>query len=133
MPVRTGFPRTTHKWLKPLYDALDASFGYVVPSGASGIANALWSGKGVPLLQLGNASGMVSLYGASGIAGQLATGTNGSFNATSFGASGFGATGLGASGFYTFASRFSENGGSGTFYTLGDLVTQLKNLGAIKQ
>lgn len=130
MPVRSGFPRTTHQWLKPLYDALDASFGYIVPSGASGIPNAVWVGRGVPQTQIGTATGVIGLFGVTGIA-PIATGGNGILSATYLGASGFASTGVGASGLYTHLARFADNGGSGTPYTHGDLVSILKQLRAI--
>lgn len=139
MPVRTGFPRTTHQWLKPLYDALDVAFDYTVPSGASGIANAVGLGGGVPVTILGNATGVVGVYGYSGLA-QLATGGNGILSATYLGASGFGSTlitasglALSASGISPFLARFADNGGSGTPYTHGDVVSALKRLGALPQ
>lgn len=131
MPVRTGFPRTTHKWLKPLYDALDSAFGYVIPSGASGVPNAFWGGKGVQITQLGNATGLVGLYGFSGIA-QVATGGLFLTAGSALGASGFQATGIGSSGLYTHLANAAFNGGSGTPYTITDIVAELKNLGALK-
>lgn len=120
MPFRSGVPRTTHKWLAPLYNYLDSVLSSVVPSGGSGIANAAWVGKGVPITQLGNASGLVGNYGSSGIAGQLATGTAG--------ITGFTGLAAGASG----PANWWFNGGSGAFYTIGDVVTALKNNGTLK-
>lgn len=116
MPFRTEVPRTTHTWLKPLYDYLDAFLYGTVPSGASGIANGIWLGKGVPITQVGNASGLVGLYGATGVAGQLATGTLAPAAGSVTGGSG----------------NLWYNGGSGAYYTPGDVVTALKNLGALK-
>lgn len=51
-----SMPRTTHKWLQPLYDALD--------------------GRGIRQPQIGSPTGTVGIYGATGIA-QLASGTAG--------------------------------------------------------
>ena len=108
-----GRARTTHTWLKPLYDLLE--------------------GKTSASLSIGSSTGIVGLYGSSGLAVQLATGTNGLFNnATSFGASGFGATGIGGSGLYVHLGRASYNGGTGNFYTSNDIVTALKNVGILK-
>lgn len=139
MPVRTGVPRTTHTWLKPLYDALDAALGFIVPSGASGIPNAAWFGRGVPQVQIGNATGVIGMYGATGIT-QLATGGNLILSATYLGTSGFGATliaasgvALSASGMAPFLARFADNGGSGTPYTHGDVVSMLKRAGIAPQ
>ncbi len=130
MPVRTGFPRTTHRWLQPFYDALDDSLGYVVTSGVSGVANAVWLGRGVSLTMIGNSTGVIGFYGATGIA-QVATGGNGILSATYLGASGFVSTGMGNSGLYVHLARFADNGGSGTPYTFSDVVRQLKNMGAL--
>lgn len=134
MPLRTRFPATTHQWLKPLYTALNNSFGYVVPSGASGIPNALWLGIGVPLTQVGNSTGVVGLYGFSGLPqiGILANGggVTGGSNLWS-GSSGILATGIGASGFLQTLSQIGFNGGTGTLYSLNDIVRQLKNMGAL--
>ena len=137
MPVRTGVPRTTHQWLKPLYDALDRALGYIVPSGASGIPNAAWLGRGMAVTQVGNATGVVGLYGFSGLA-QVATGGNGVLSATYLGTSGFGATliaasgvALSASGMAIFLARFADNGGSGTPYVYSDVVGALKRAGIL--
>jgi hypothetical protein len=136
MPVRTGVPRTTHKWLGPLYDALDDVLGYTVPSGASGIANGAWLGRGVAITQVGNATGVVGFYGATGIAPISAA--SGLLSMTYLGASGFGFTfispsgqGLSSSGLAHFLARAAWNGGSGTIYTVNDVVLQLKNMGIL--
>src|SRR4051794_23473961 len=101
MPVRTGLPKTTHTWLQPLYAALDKTLGYIVPSGASGIANATWVGRNTQLTQVGAATGIVGLYGYSGLPqiGILANGggVTGGSNLWS-GSSGILATGIGGSG-----------------------------------
>lgn len=97
--------RTTHTWLKPVYDSLD----------------------GVSRYPFGVATSVHGFYGGTGIA-RIATGGNGILSATYLGASGFISTGLGASGLYTHLARFADNGGSGTPYTFGDVVTQLKNM-----
>lgn len=132
MPVRTGVPRVTHQWLKPVLDYIDQMASVTVPSGASGIANGVWIGKTVPTTQISNATGVAGFFGFTGI-GPIATGGNGVLSATALGASGFPATGLGASGFYTSLANAALNGGSGTPYTLNDIVVQLKNLGILKQ
>lgn len=131
MPVRTTVPRTTHQWLKNLYTYIDLILSEVVPSGASGIANAAWYGKGVPQVQIGNATGAIGFYGFTGIA-QIATGGNGILAATAMGPSGLPGTGLGASGFYTQLANAAFNGGTGNAYTINDLVTELKNAGLLK-
>lgn len=112
-----GLPRTTHRWLQPLYDALD--------------------GRGTRQPQIGSSTGTIGLYGATGIA-QIATGGAGILSATYMGASGFGATliaasgvALSASGLAIFLARYGDNGGSGTPYTFGDVVCQLKNAGML--
>ncbi len=51
-----SLPRTTHRWLQPLYDALD--------------------GRGTRQPQIGTSTGTVGLYGATGV-GRIATGTAG--------------------------------------------------------
>lgn len=127
MPFRSGVPRTTHTWLKPLYDYLDDGVVSVVPSGASGIANAAWLGSNVPISQVGNASGTVGFYGGTGIA-KIASAGLFVTSASALGASGMQATGLGESGLYTHLARAAWNGGSGTAYTIHDLVAQLKNM-----
>lgn len=107
-----SLPRTTHPWIQPFYDALE--------------------GRGIRQPQIGSPTGTVGLYGATGIL-PIATGGNLILGATFVGASGFGATGVGASGLYTHLARFADNGGSGTPYTHGDVVSALKRLGAIPQ
>ena len=92
-----AFPRTTQTWLKPLYDALD--------------------GRGVRQPVMGSSTGTIGMYGTTGIAGRLATGTAG---ITAW-------TGAGAS-----AGLLWFNGGSGAFYTIGDVVVALKNMGVLK-
>lgn len=131
MPFRVGAPRTTHQWLKPLYDYLDGLGSLITPSGASGIANAYWVGKSVPQTQIGNATGVVGLYGFTGLA-QIATGGLFTTAGSALGASGFQATGIGASGLYTHLANAAFNGGSGTPYTITDIVAELKNIGALK-
>jgi hypothetical protein len=107
-----AIPRTTHPWLQPFYDCLQ--------------------GKGSSVLNIGSSTGILGLYGASGFA-RVATGGNGILSATYIGASGFASTGLGASGLYVHLARFADNGGSGTPYTLSDIVRQMKNMGALPQ
>mgnify|MGYP001617672177 CR=1 FL=1 len=116
-------PRTTHTWLAPLYDYLDDSLGGGADSATLGLTD--------PTTRIGNATGVIGMYGTSGIA-QIATGSAGILSATYIGASGFASTGVGASGLYTHLARYADNGGSGTPYTVGDIVTQLKNLGILK-
>ena len=132
MPVRSKFPRTSagHTWLKPFFDALDKSLGYVVPSGASGIPNAAWLGVGVPQLQVGNATGVVGFFGATGIA-PVATGGLTFATPTNLSVSGIAATGMANSGLYFHVGRMGFDGGSGTIYTVNDVVVQLKNLGIL--
>lgn len=113
MPLRTGVPRTTHTWLKALYNYLDLEIAGIYPSGASGIPNATWVGKGVAAVQIGNASGIIGLYGSTGLARP---------------------TGLGATAGTTGLSGFDlrSNGGTGTqFYSLNDLVAIMKSRGDI--
>lgn len=117
MPQRTTIPRPSHSWLKPAFDYLDKGISVTYPSGASGIPNAVTIGAAVPQARVGNASGIVGLYGASGAA-QIATGTAGTTGFTGVGA---------ASG-----AAWWFNGGSGAYYTVGDIVTQLKNMGVLK-
>ena len=108
-----GRARTTHTWLKPLYDVLE--------------------GKSSASLSLGSSTGIIGLYGSSGVAARLASGTAGTYlQPTSIGASGFHATGLGASGLFAFLNKVAYNGGSGNYYTADDLVTALKNVGILK-
>lgn len=128
MPVRTTVPRTTHTWLKNLYDYLDRGVLVTVPSGASGIANGAWLGKFVPITQIGNASGVAAFYGATGVA-QISSG--GLLGATNLGVSGLAATGMGASGLYVHLGRAGFNGATGTVYTIDDMVVQLKNMGIL--
>lgn len=130
MPLRTRVPRSTHQWLRPVFDYIDAGPMVVYPSGASGIPNAVWAGDNTQITQIGNSTGVVGFYGFTGIA-PIATGGNGIFAATNLGASGLAATGMGASGLYVHLGRAAFNGGSGTPYSLNDLVVQLKNLGII--
>lgn len=131
MPFRAGVPRTTHTWLKPLYDYLDAVLYGVVPSGASGIANAIWLGKGVPITQLGNASGVLGAYGFTGLPQLPTGGANIASVATYMGASGFGNTGLGLSGLNAYLAK-AVYGSTGTLYSGNDLVDALKNAGVLK-
>lgn len=112
-------PRSTHGYLQPFFDAID--------------------GRGTRQPQIGSPSGTVGLYGATGIL-PVATGGNLILSATYLGASGYGATfispsgqGLSASGLATFLARFADNGGSGTPYTHGDVVSALKRLGVVPQ
>lgn len=95
-----GVPITTHQWLRPLYNALNGRSA---------------SPTGVAYTQLGSATGLLGVYGATG-GRQISTGTN------SIGA----ATGLGNSGGLWF------NGGSGAYYTQNDVVLALKVMGVIK-
>lgn len=130
-------PRPTHQWLAPLFTYLDKTVEGTTPSGASGIPNGAWLGRQVSTVQVGNATGIVGLYGFSGLA-QIATGGAGILSATYLGASGFGATNLTASGWAVsgsglaiFLGRFADNGGSGTPYTFSDAISALKRLGAL--
>lgn len=130
MPLRFGVPRTTHQWLKPLYNYIDNGVKTTVPSGASGIANATWLGSNVIVSQVGNATGLVGFYGATGYTQiQASTGIN--LGATSAGVSGVAATGLGASGLFYSLARAAFNGATGTVYTINDIVVQLKNMGIL--
>lgn len=90
------FPRSTHQWLRHVYAALN----------------------GRTYLSLGSPTGAIGLYGATGTAGQLATGTAGIT----------GWTGAGSS----TVSQIWFNGGTGTFYTISDLVLMGKNAGLLK-
>ena len=75
-------------------------------------------GRGIRQPQIGSATGTVGLYGATGVA-QLPTGTAGTTGITGMGQNtGFNAIWL--------------NGGSGSYYTLSDMVTALKNVGILK-
>ncbi len=107
-----SIPRTTHPWLKPFYDMME--------------------GKGTRQPQIGSSTGTIGMYGVTGIAPRLATGGL-NLSATFLGASGFASTGIGASGLYTHLARFAAHGGTGTPYTLDDLVRSLKNLTIIPQ
>lgn len=129
MPRSTGCPKTTHQWLKPLYTYLDNVIFGVVPSGASGIPNAAWYGKGVPIAQFGNATGVIGFLGNTGLP-PVATGGNLGLLATALGVSGT-ATGVGASGFYYHLGKAGFNGGTGTVYTVNDLVAMAKNFGML--
>lgn len=124
-----SFPRTTHQWLAPLYGHLERAVDFGAPSGYSGLQGVHF-GKGTPITQVGNATGVVGFFGNTGIA-PIATGGNGILSATYLGASGFASTGVGNSGLYTHLARFADNGGSGTPFTHGDIVRQLKNLGIL--
>ncbi len=119
----------TYGWLGPIYDAMDAAFRVMTPSGASGIPNAVWFAKDVPRAQVGAATGAVGLYGFTGI-NRIATGGAGLLTATYLGASGFAATGAGNSGLANFLGR-AAFGSTGTLYTLNDVVDQLKNQGSL--
>jgi hypothetical protein len=99
------------------------------PSGYSGAQGSAF-GANVPIARIGNATGVVGFFGNTGIA-PIATGGNGLFSATILGVSGPPATGIGNSGLYYHLARAAYNGGSGTPYTLNDLVLQLKNLGIV--
>ena len=96
--------RTTHTWLKGVFDVLD----------------------GVSTRGMGVSTSLHSFYGGSGIA-RLATGTNGLFTATGAGASGLAATGMAASGLFTYLGR-AVYGSTGTLYSTNDVVDQLKNM-----
>lgn len=91
--------RTTHTWLKPVWDNLD----------------------GLTSRPLGVPTSIHGLYGQTGIA-QLSTGTAGITGFTGGGV-------VGASGFNTLW----VNGGSGSWYTVSDIVTALKNVGILKR
>ncbi len=95
-------------------DALGRVFS---TTGASGAAHAVWLASDARTAQLGSPTGNLGLYGASG-GPQLATGTAGITGLTGIGASGFGSVWF--------------NGGSGSYYTLPDVVTALKNAGILK-
>lgn len=131
MPLRTGVPRTTHTWLKNLYNYLDAVIAGTVASGASGVFSGSWIGKGVPETQIGNASGIIGFYGSTGALQILATAFGISGVTSAGGSSGILATGVGGSGLNSAIAQLAFNGGTGTAYTLNDLVRQLKNQGSI--
>lgn len=80
--------------------------------------------------QLNSPTGTPAFYGYSGYA-RIATGGIGVLGATNLGVSGVAATGLGNSGLYYHLARAGFNGGTGTVYTLNDIVTQLKNMGIL--
>jgi len=89
-------PRTTHQWLKPLYDMLE--------------------GKGGRNTQFGSPTLPIGLYGFTGFL-PLTTAAAGQVT---------GATGAGLpSGLGFF------NGGTGTCFTVNDVVKALKNLGVL--
>lgn len=94
-----GLPRTTHSWLQKFYDALD--------------------GRGTRQPQIGSPTGTIGFYGTTGVAGRLATGTNGIT----------GWTGAGSS----TVSNIWWNGGTGTYYRVDDLVRAMKNCGLLPQ
>lgn len=124
-----SFPRTTHQWLAPLYGHLEKVVDFGAPSGYSGMQGVHF-GRSVPIAQVGNATGVVGFFGNTGIA-PIATGGGGLFGATNLSVSGIAATGMGNSGLYFHLGRAAWNGGTGTPYTVNDLVLQLKNLGII--
>jgi hypothetical protein len=133
MPVRTGVPRTTHTWLKPLYNYLDAVISGTVASGASGLFSGAWVGKGAPAAMVGNATGVVGFYGFSGLPQILATSFGISGVTSAGGSSGILATGVGGSGLANAIAQLAFNGGTGTAYTLNDFVREAKNLGILPQ
>lgn len=111
-----GPPITTHTWLQPLYRWLK---GDLVQLNASGVAVGARIGGALPAVQLGNATGIVGFYGSTGIA---RPGT------------GFGITGSASLGSATGTTFFDfrTNGGTGTaYYTLTELVADLKGQGLI--
>jgi hypothetical protein len=122
--------RSTHTWMDSLYDYVDYLGGVVTPSGASGIPNAIWVGHNLGTAMVGNSTGVVGLYGFTGLS-KVATGGQFLTNGTYLGPSGLVATGLGGSGLYHHLGRFAENGGSGTPYTHADVVNALKRMGAL--
>jgi len=121
-------PVTTHQWLQPLYKWLKGVGGAVLT--ASGTAQASWLGQNSSTVRIGNATGVIGLYGYSGLP-QVATGGAGIYSASYLGVSGWASTGVGNSGLFTFLSHFADNGGTGTPYTLSDVVRELKNIGAL--
>lgn len=100
--------RTTHTWLKPVWDNID----------------------GITQRPYGVATSVHGFYGTTGIA-RIATGGLSVVAASGLGASGFQATGIGSSGFYTHLAQAAFNGGSGAAYTLNDVVCALKNMGIL--
>ncbi len=112
--ARRGVPRTTHTWLRALYNYLDTEIAYVQPAGATGTQGlALLIGAGAPQTDIGNATGLIGMYGTTGILRP---------------------TGLGAVAGITAASGYDarSNGGIGTnFYSLQDLVLIMKQRGDI--
>lgn len=134
MPFRDQFPRTTHPWLQPLYNAFKGAFRWSVPSGGSGIPNMLHiAPTAIAAVLIGSPSGVIGFYGASGLP-QLATGGNLGLLATNMGSSSFSglaATGIGASGLYVHLGKLGINGGTGNVYTLNDIVAALKNNGTL--
>lgn len=118
MAARSKVPRTTHTWLKPLYNYLDNGVAAITPSGASGIASTAWLGAYVPQSVVGNATGTIGVYGASGILQPTGLGMTGS--ATLGGPTG------------TTFFDFRTNGGTGAqYYSFTDIVNILKLRGDI--
>lgn len=136
MSVKKVVPRTTHTWLKPLYDYLD--HGVVayqgLQSGFSGIFSGVWLGSNVPVTMVGQSTGVVGFYGSTGLP-QIGTVANGVglTGGTNYwsGSSGILATGIGGSGLLSAINQLGWNGGSGTIYDLNDVVRQLKNMGVL--
>lgn len=112
--IQGSVPTTTHQWLRPLYLYLQGTIGAFQPTGATGMNGfALQLGNAVPQTDIGNPTGILGFYGATGI--QQPTGT-GSFAGT------------------TAASGYDvrSNGGSGTnVYSFGDVVAALKGQGLL--
>lgn len=75
-------------------------------------------GSGTQQPRLGSSTGTVGLYGVTGIA-RIATGTAG-------------ITGVTGAGGNTGPSVWWFNGGSGSWYTISDVVVALKNIGVLK-
>lgn len=111
-----GVPRTTHQWLKNLYNYLDGKSQ---------------SPTGLAVTQFGSSTGIVGFYGQTG-AKQIATGGIGLMSATNLGVSGIAATGLGLSGLFYDLANAGWNGGTGTVYSVNDVVVALKNIGILK-
>lgn len=102
MALGPGIPRTTHTWLKPLYDVLQGKQKAGGPAG----------------LNFGSPTGVMGFYGATGIAQPTGVGMTGSAVLG-------GVTGA------TFFD-FRTNGGTGTqFFTFTDVVNALKLQGLL--
>lgn len=121
-------PRTTHTWLKRLYDYIDDLEALIYPSGQTGIPQGMNIGVAL-VTRVGTSTGILGMYGFSGYA-QIAA-APGNLGATYVGASGAVSTGVGASGLYYHLGKVGYNGATGSVYTIDDIVIQLKNMGIL--